>query len=161
MILRFALHCCLEKSSQIKKFKTWLMQVKHVDNILRNERPDFQTITKASRDASRRNNALTEPSHWANINTAASNNNNHNVLPKLLDSKCQLLYDNDRCLKCHHMFVMHHSKECLNEFPKPPCIETSLNNSSTLSNNVSRKSHSLPLCPKTTRARWTLHPLHF
>jgi hypothetical protein len=38
-------------------------------------------------------------------------------LPKLTDVECNLLFDNEGCLKCRRFFVDHHSANCPNEFP--------------------------------------------
>jgi hypothetical protein len=38
-------------------------------------------------------------------------------LPKLTDAECNLLFDNEDCLKCRHFFIDHRSANCPNEFP--------------------------------------------
>ena len=118
---KHALCCHLENSSQVKKFEAWLTKVKCVDNLANNERSDFEAIAKVGREAFHRNNILAEPSHCNNTNTAvagSSNTNNCDILPKILDSTCQLLYDNEGYLKCRHVFILHRSKDCPNDFPK-------------------------------------------
>lgn len=127
MNAKLALRCCLEKSSQIKKFESWLNEVKCVDDLLHNEQSDFEAMAKASREASRRSNVLTEPSRRGNNNAFASgsaNSTSRVALPRLLDSERKLLYDNNSCLKCHCVFVSHRSNNCPNEFPNAASYKT-------------------------------------
>ena len=50
-------------------------------------------------------------------NTASLSNTGCVSLPKLTNAERQLLYDNDGCLKCRHVFVNHRSPSCPNDFP--------------------------------------------
>jgi len=118
----------LKKLSKIKDFREWLTEVKQVDDLSRSERADFEALTKTTHNNSRHNNALAEPSCCANINGqsagTSSSSNGCVVLPKLLDTKHQLLYDNEGCLKCHRVFISHCLKKCPNDFPEPMKYKT-------------------------------------
>lgn len=117
---KLTLHCHLEKLSQVKKFEAWLTEVKCVDDLVHNERSEFEAYTKATRDTNRCNNIFTEPSCHNNTNYSVSgstNNTTQPTLPRLLDTEHQLLYGNSSCLKCHHVLVKHCSKDCPNGFP--------------------------------------------
>jgi hypothetical protein len=121
MTQKLALRCRLEKLSKTEAFKDWLTEVKHVDDLVRAERADFEMLAKATRDAGRRTNTLTEPSRRVNTNnngTSASTSTRVN-LPKLTDVERRLLYDNDGCLKCRRVFVTHRTHNCPNDFPDP------------------------------------------
>jgi hypothetical protein len=113
---RLSKKCTAEKTNKIVKFKEWLSDVKHVDDLLRAERKEFEAIAKNSREAGRRQNALAEPSR--RFNSSASNSNaGRKSCPKLTDMERQLLYDNEGCLKCRRFFVTHRSADCPNDFP--------------------------------------------
>jgi hypothetical protein len=120
MTQKLALHCRLEKLSKTEVFKDWLPEVKHVDDLVHAERVDFEMLAKATRDTGCRTNALAEPSHCVNTNnnvTSTSTSTRVNLL-KLTDVK-RRLYDNDGCLKCRRVFVMHRTHNCPNDFPDP------------------------------------------
>jgi hypothetical protein len=120
---KLALRCRLEKISLIEKFKQWLTEVKHVDDLVCLENKNFETLTRATREATRRNNTLVELSRGANSSYKAplfvSDASTRNSLPKISNSKCKLLYDNKGCLKCRCVFVTHRSTTCPNDFPDP------------------------------------------
>jgi hypothetical protein len=117
MSQKLALRCRLSKSNEKEDFKEWLTEVKHVDDLVHAECAYFESLAKATRDSSCRNNALAEPSRRANMSFAISST--RISLPKLTEIERKLLYDNDGCLKCHHVFVNHRSPACPNDFPDP------------------------------------------
>lgn len=131
MTPKLSLCCRLEKSSKVVKFEDWVIEVKHVDDLLRSERADFEVLAKSTREVSRRSNALNKP--FCHVNTNHQNPGSSYArlvhtprisLPKLLDSKRQLIYDNNSCLKCRHVFVYHCSPACMNNFPNPTMYKT-------------------------------------
>jgi len=105
---KLVLHCRLKKSSKIEGFNLWITEVKHIDDLVHAERTDFKSLAKATQDIGRRNNNLAEPSHCVNTNynssslsaNTASLNSARQALPRLTEAECQLLYDNEGCLKC-------------------------------------------------------------
>ena len=114
--------------SKVGKFKDWLNEVKHVDDLQRMERTEFEVLAKATHHSSRCTNTLTEPSRHtnANYNTAASSYLSSTCvsLPKLTDAEHKLLYDNNGCLKCRCVFIQHHSPNCPNDFPDATTYKT-------------------------------------
>jgi hypothetical protein len=44
--------------------------------------------------------------------------------PKLLDSECKLLNENEGCIKCCHVFIDHHAVNCPNDFPNPTAYKS-------------------------------------
>ena len=121
---KLALRCRLEKTSLIEKFEQWLTEVKRVDDLVQLENENFENLARATREATRCNNTLTEPSRRANSSykapSFASNpSTSRNSLPKLSDPERKLLYDNEGCLKCRCIFVTHRSTTCPNDFPDP------------------------------------------
>jgi len=123
---KLALRCRLEKSSKIEGFNLWITEVKRIDDLVRAERANFESLAKATREAGRRNNNLCEPSRRGNAyNPPSSSANTANsassrpMLPRLTDAERQLLYDNEGCLKCRRVFVPHRSAQCPNDFPNP------------------------------------------
>ena len=67
-------------------------------------------------------NTLAEPSCCMNTNNSsashnASSSSSRPTLPKLTAAERQLLFDNEGCLKCRHVFVPHRSATCPNNFP--------------------------------------------
>jgi hypothetical protein len=116
MTQKLALRCRLEKCNDAIGLEQWLIEVKRVDDLLRMERADFEALAKVAREAGRRNNPLGEPSRRAN--TAPSSSSSARIsLPKLTQTERKLIYDNEGCLKCRHVFVNHQSGTCPNDFP--------------------------------------------
>jgi hypothetical protein len=118
--------CDSEKVDKVVDFKEWLNEVKRVDENIRAERREFELIAKAGRESNRcQNNTLMEPSRRANTNTTTATSsssistrtNSFKTCPRLMPAECQLLYDNEGCLKCRCVFCNHISKHCLNGFP--------------------------------------------
>jgi hypothetical protein len=103
-----ARRCANTKVNQEKSLKKWLTDVKRVDDLMRAERKEFEVIAQATRETTRRNNPLGEPSNRVNTNAHTNaprgggnpSNNSSNRLPKLTENECQLLFNNDSCLKC-------------------------------------------------------------
>ena len=101
----------------------WLDNIKCVDELMRAENANFESIVKATHKSTRRTNTLAEPSRHVNTNNnfvpnnATSSSASRSVLPKLSSVKRQLLYDNEGCLKCRRIFVQHRSAACPNDFP--------------------------------------------
>jgi RNase H-like domain found in reverse transcriptase/Integrase zinc binding domain len=101
----------------------WLDNIKCVDELMCAENANFESISKATRESTRRANTLAEPSCCVNTNNnfvpnnAASSSTSHSVLPKLSSVKRQLLYNNEGCLKCRRVFIQHRSAACPNNFP--------------------------------------------
>lgn len=81
--------------------------------MVRTERSDFEALTKTTHKNNRHSNTFAEPSHCINTNQQLSS---YVVIPKLLNSEHRLLYDNEGCLKCHCVFINHHSNNCPNSF---------------------------------------------
>jgi hypothetical protein len=118
MTQKLALHCRLERCNEATGLKKWLIKVKCVDDLLRIERAEFESLAKATCDASRRNNTFAKPSHCANVAPASSSSSStHISLPKLTPIERKLIYNNEGCLKCHCVFVNHQLGTCLNDFP--------------------------------------------
>jgi hypothetical protein len=124
MSSKLALRIRLEKAvDKTKALGAWLDDVKNVDELMRAENANFESIAKAARESTRRANTLAEPSRRVNMtNNSASNNASLSsaarpVLPKLSSIERQLLYDNEGCLKCRRVFVQHRSAACPNDFP--------------------------------------------
>ena len=119
MTQKLALRCRLERCNEATGLEKWLIEVKRVDDLLRIERAEFESLAKATRDAGRRNNAFAEPSRRANVAPASSSLSSSTCisLPKLTPIERKLIYDNEGCLKCHCVFVNHQSGTCPNDFP--------------------------------------------
>jgi hypothetical protein len=118
MNLKLALCCCLEKIETDGTLFAWLNKVTRIDELIdaeRAERIDFDNASKNTRENSRCTNALPEPSR--HIDTNSTDNFSRISLPKLTPVERQCLYDNNGCLKCHRIFVPHHSTDCPNDFP--------------------------------------------
>jgi len=113
MDTKLTLCCHLEKIGSEGMLAEWLDDMSHVDDLLHTKHTNFDVLAKSSCENSRHNNTFAEPSHCANTNTSTTN---HVALPKLTAMKCQLLYDNNGCLKCRHIFVPHCSTDCPNDF---------------------------------------------
>ena len=119
MSQRLALHAHLEKTTNMDKFSDWLTEIKCIDDLIHLERSDFELLQKTTHDQDRHTNTLAEPSCRVNTNnnSSISSSNTRVNLPKVTDAECQLLYDNESCLKCCKVFVGHCSNDCPNDFP--------------------------------------------
>jgi hypothetical protein len=110
-----------KKVNKIADFKKWLAEVKVIDKNICTDRKEFKCITKASHEGNHHTtNVLSEPSCRANSNptfTSSASTTNLTRTPKLTDTECKLLLDNDGCLKCRCFFVVHRSSNCPNNFP--------------------------------------------
>ena len=62
MSQKLALRCRLEKTSKIEEFKEWITEIKRVDDLIRAERTEFESLAKATREMGRRGNLIAEPS---------------------------------------------------------------------------------------------------
>lgn len=132
MSQKLALRCHLEKSSQVKQFPKWITEIRRIDDLMCNEKSEFEALAKSTREAGRRTNTLSEPSRRANNTNYPSNQHAQSsnatgtrpTLPRLTESERQLLYDNEGCLKCRRVFVPHHSQQCPNDFPNPTSYKT-------------------------------------
>jgi hypothetical protein len=126
MATKLALRYHLKKNPLIEKFEDWLIEVKHVDDLIRLERKDFEERTRAAHDTSRRNNNnfSDPPCRGGNVppipvsNPTVAPTNARIILPKLTQVERTLLFDNEGCLKCHKVFINHRSTECQNSFPE-------------------------------------------
>ena len=121
---KLALRVRLDKAgNKDNTLAEWLDDIKCVDELMRAENANFESIAKATRESTRHANTLAELSRCVNTNNnfvpnnAASSSASHSVLPKLSSVKRQLLYDNEGCLKCRRVFVQHRSAACPNDFP--------------------------------------------
>ena len=94
-----------------------------MDELLAADQLEFESIMKATREASCHGNALAEPSRRVNT-YAPSTESTRRFVPKLTDSKKNLLKDNEGCFKCCRFFVSHRSKDCPNKFPEPGNYKT-------------------------------------
>jgi hypothetical protein len=112
---KLTLHCRLEKIETDGTLSVWLNEVTRIDELIDVQRIDFDNASKNTHENSRCTNALPEPSR--HIDTNSNNNFSRVSLPKLTPVQCQLLYDNDSCLKCRCVFVLHRSTDCPNNFP--------------------------------------------
>ena len=123
---KLALCVCLEKENdKTKSLGDWLDNIKDIDELIHAATANFESIAKASHESTRCANVLTKPSSHANTNNNLMSNNTTSflnscpTLPKLTSVECQLLFDNEGCLKCRCVFVPHHSSTCPNNFPNP------------------------------------------
>jgi hypothetical protein len=108
MTQKLALCCRLKRCNEATGLEKWLIEVKHVDDLLRIERAEFESLTKATHNAGRRNNTFAEPSHHANVAPASSSSLSTRIsLPKLTPIEHKLIYDNEGCLKCRRVFINH------------------------------------------------------
>ena len=114
------LHCRLEKITSDGTLAEWLNDVSCVDDLLRTKNANFQALAKSSREASGRTSTFAEPScrSYTNNNNTIPASANHTAFPKLTEVEHQLLYNNDGCLKCRHVFITHLSTDCPNNFPE-------------------------------------------
>jgi hypothetical protein len=104
-----ALRSRLEKVVTTGTLNNWMNEIKRVDDLICAEHVRFEAIAKASRELTRHSNVLADPSCRANTNLNQTVNNNSTTstivprvnLPKLTSVECQLLFDNEGCLKCH------------------------------------------------------------
>lgn len=137
MDAKLANKCRNEKSSKVTVFRLWLLEIKHVDDMMNGEKRerDFEVAAKAQREASRRSHGLSEPSQHANslnyLNSYQNHMNNYSTagasssaaprvtLPKLTDNNKTLLADNDGCYNFCCFWVGHHSSACPYGFPDP------------------------------------------
>jgi hypothetical protein len=109
---KLALRCRLEKSSKVEDFEKWLAEIRRIDDLVRAEKAEFESLAKATRETTRCTNTLAEPSHHANAHSvpaAPAASDSCLVLPKLLETERRLLYDNEGCLKCRRVYVDHRS----------------------------------------------------
>jgi hypothetical protein len=114
-----------EKVNKVLDFCKWLNEVKRSDDPLHDDR-EYKCLLKDSRDVSHHVNSAIKPSRCVpnpnNSNPSTSTANSTALCkqcPTLLQSKHQLLKDNDGCLKCRCVFVNHHAANCPNNFPSP------------------------------------------
>jgi hypothetical protein len=87
---RLALRIRLEKvGNKNKALGAWLDDIKSIDELMRAENANFESIAKAARESTRRANTLAEPSRRVNTNNnsapnnAASSSTSRPILPKL------------------------------------------------------------------------------
>jgi len=119
---KLALRVRLEKGDKYETLDKWLTEIRRIDDLIRAERADFDALTKATREGTRRANTLAELSRRTNskpasvLNTASGSRPS---LPKLTSVEHQLIYDNEGCLKCRRVFTDHQSASCPNDFPDP------------------------------------------
>jgi hypothetical protein len=123
---KVTLRICLEKAGdKSKKLEAWIDDIRRIDELIRAENANFESIVRAPCETTRHVNTLAEPSCHINSNTSSASHINapssssHPTLPKLTPSEHQLLFDNEGCLKCHRVFVPHRSAVCPNDFPDP------------------------------------------
>jgi len=109
-----ALRCVNKKISRAGTLKQWITDVKRIDDLMRAERKEFETIAKQTREMNRRNNLLTEVSNRTN-----TSGEGRARLPRLTDSERALLQNNEGCFKCRKFFAGHLSKNCPNSYPDP------------------------------------------
>jgi hypothetical protein len=122
-----ARRCMHAKANKVQGLKKWLVEVKRLDDLMRAERKEFESIARAGRESNRRSNPLGEPSQRANAPAASGSRTTRpggKTLPKLTESERQLLFDNDGCLKCRKFFAGHHSVNCPNAFPNTASYHT-------------------------------------
>jgi hypothetical protein len=121
-----------KKVNKIENFHKWLNEVKRFDDQLRANREEYERILKESREATRQVNTASEPNRCVPNNTnsfgnaAASSSTSvpRKQCPALLSVECQLLKDNEGCLKCRRFFVDHRAANCPNNFPSPTNYKT-------------------------------------
>jgi hypothetical protein len=112
--------CTAEKVNKVIGFKDWLAEVTRVDDYLDEECKAWEAMNKASCDQSHKLNILSEPSRRYNAPFSQSTQTSScPTLPKLTNSECSLLYNNEGCLKCCSFFIDHCSATCKNDFPSP------------------------------------------
>jgi hypothetical protein len=63
---KLALRCRLEKLSKVDEFEKWLAEIRRIDDLVKNEKAEFESLARATRETTRRNNALAEPSRRSN-----------------------------------------------------------------------------------------------
>jgi hypothetical protein len=113
MEVRLSKKVSTKKLKKVVDFCKWLNKVKHCDEGLCAEREEYERIAKENRDASNcypnkpsschipngNNNANISHSAPMFPSTAATSAP-HKQCPKLLDSECKLLNENEGCVKC-------------------------------------------------------------
>jgi hypothetical protein len=98
-----------------------------MDDLVKNEKAEFEALARATRKNTRCGNTLAEPSHCVNAlstPTAPTTSNSCLVLPKLLETERRLIYDNEGCLKCRRVYVDHRLLNCPNNFPNLAMYKT-------------------------------------
>jgi hypothetical protein len=124
---KLALQCCLGKLSKVENFEKLLTEIRHINNLVRAEKAKFESLARATCETTRHTNTLAELSHCVNahsIPVAPTTSDSYIVLLKLLETGHHLLYNNNGCLKCHHVYIDHHSTNCPNNFPNPSIYKT-------------------------------------
>ena len=114
--------CNTAKLELITDFKKWELVVHHLDEEMWEELKTFEVITLKAHNNQHVKNVLAEPSRKLNTSTATSSNatqTHTNILPKLTQLKCMLLFNNESCLKCWQFFAGHISHTCPNSFLDP------------------------------------------
>jgi hypothetical protein len=138
---KLARKCKAEKLQEIEELRTWLLEVKRVDDAMRADCQElFEELAKTARAESRKGNPLGEPSQHNNIqgnpnrfgnstnvnhsNTTASSSMPRTHVPKLTEDERSLLYNNQGCLKCRRFHVDHKMANCPIGFPNPAKYKT-------------------------------------
>ena len=102
----------------------WITEIKCVDDIIYADRADFEVLIISRHEAGRDSNTLFKPLHQANMiqttNTTTATSSSHLSIPKLIDIKCHLLYNNEGC---HCVFILQCTNNCTN-FPDPNFYKT-------------------------------------
>jgi hypothetical protein len=132
MEIRLSKKVSSEKLNKVVDFRKWLNKVRRCDEILRAEREEYERIAKEARDSSHRVNNVNEPSSrrvpnnntFASMTASTATSASRKQCPKLLDSECKLLNDNEGCLKCRKFCVDHRTVNCPNDFPNPTAYKT-------------------------------------
>jgi hypothetical protein len=118
---RLARKCASEKANNVVDFHDWLAEIKRIDDNLNDNRKEWEAITKAGREASRKAYPLGEPSRHLNVqlSTSSSTNTPCIILPKLTENKRKLFSANNGCFKCRTFFANHQSSACKSNFLLP------------------------------------------
>jgi hypothetical protein len=123
--------CVKAKVNQIEEFKEWLNEIKDVDDLLRADWCEFEQIAQSCWELTRR--LPFDPTMRNNVAGSSSHpftGNKHVVgprLPKLTETKCKLLWDNEGCFQCRKFFAGHLSKGCTGDLPDPTSYKTLTN----------------------------------
>jgi len=133
MEVRLSKKVSSEQLNKVVDFRKWLNEVRRCDEILCVEREEYERIAKDNRESSCRTYNFSEPSS----RRVPANNNSipsaaaplsasapRKQCPKLLDSECKLLNENEGCVKCRRFFVDHRAVNCLNDFPNPAAYKS-------------------------------------
>ena len=102
---------------------TGMLKSNVVDDALHAETLHFEEIAARNHDRSQHDHQ-TQNTIIYNHKNPSNNTASFTHLLKLTDNEQTLLMDNHGCLKCHHLFEYHVSKDCTNDWPNTATYRT-------------------------------------